>query len=94
MSASAGNMFFTFSPNQISIFDGENFDYWSSQMETIFLSQDLWKLVDEGYEEVPKEISLLEGGNTSAEGVVNPTEDEQKAYKENVVKNVMALRIL
>ncbi|KAG6477561.1 hypothetical protein ZIOFF_066828 [Zingiber officinale] len=94
MSASAGNMFFTFSPNQIPIFDGEHFNYWSSQMETIFLSQDLWKLVEEGYEEVPEGISLPEGDNTSAEGVINPTEDEQKAYKENIMKNAMALRIL
>ncbi|KAG6509698.1 hypothetical protein ZIOFF_027698 [Zingiber officinale] len=94
MSASAGNMFFTFSPNQIPIFDDEHFDYWSSQMETIFLSQDLWKLVEEGYEEVPEGISLPEGDNTSAVGVINPTEDEQKAYKENIMKNAMALRIL
>ncbi|KAG6488118.1 hypothetical protein ZIOFF_056876 [Zingiber officinale] len=94
MSASVGNMFFTFSPNQIPIFDGEHFDYQSSQMETIFLSQDLWKLVEEGYEEVPKGISLPEGDNTSVEGVINPTEDEQKAYKENIRKNAMALRIL
>ncbi|KAI4338646.1 hypothetical protein MLD38_023679 [Melastoma candidum] len=48
----------------------------------------------EGYEEVPEGISLPEGDNTSVEGVINPTEDEQKAYKENVMKNAMALRIL
>ncbi|KAI4380759.1 hypothetical protein MLD38_006912 [Melastoma candidum] len=88
MSASAYNMFFIFSPNQIPIFDGENFDNWSSQMETNCLLQDLWKLVEEGYEEVP------DGDNTSAEGVINPTEVEQKAYKENVMKNVMAPWIL
>ncbi|KAI4380702.1 hypothetical protein MLD38_006864 [Melastoma candidum] len=63
-------------------------------METIFLSQDLWKLVKEGYEEVPEGISLSEGDNTSVEYVINPTEDEQKAYKENVMKNALALRIL
>jgi hypothetical protein len=27
---------------------------WSSQMETIFISQDLWSLVDEGYGEPPQ----------------------------------------
>ncbi|KAI4380018.1 hypothetical protein MLD38_006253 [Melastoma candidum] len=94
MSASASNMSFTFSPNQIPIFDREHFDYWSSQMETVFLSHDLWKLVEEAYEEVSEGISLPEGDNTSTKDVINPSEDELKAYKENVMKNAMALRIL
>jgi len=42
--------YFTYSPSQIPIFDGEHYEYWSSQMETIFLSQDLWDVVEQGYE--------------------------------------------
>jgi hypothetical protein len=34
--------------------DNKHYDYWSSQMETIFISQDLCSLVDEGYGEPPQ----------------------------------------
>ncbi|KAH6767641.1 hypothetical protein C2S52_018624 [Perilla frutescens var. hirtella] len=47
------NSIFSYTSSQIPIFDGEHYDYWSSQMETIFLSQDLWDIVDEGYDDSP-----------------------------------------
>ncbi|XP_074322761.1 uncharacterized protein LOC141659731 [Apium graveolens] len=33
------------------IFNGENYDYWSLKMKTLFQSQDLWDLVESGYDE-------------------------------------------
>jgi hypothetical protein len=46
---------FSYIATQIPIFVGEHYEYWSSQMETIFISQDLWTLVDEGFVE-PSQI--------------------------------------
>ncbi|KAB2600511.1 hypothetical protein D8674_042975 [Pyrus ussuriensis x Pyrus communis] len=36
------------------IFDGENYEYWCLQMKILFISQDLWELVQDGYEELEK----------------------------------------
>ncbi|XP_074324289.1 uncharacterized protein LOC141704917 [Apium graveolens] len=33
------------------IFNGENYDYWSLKMKTLFQSQDLWDLVKREYDE-------------------------------------------
>lgn len=35
----------------ISIFDGENYDYQSIKIKTTFISQEIWDLVESGYEE-------------------------------------------
>ncbi|XP_047340867.1 UPF0481 protein At3g47200-like [Impatiens glandulifera] len=35
----------------IQIFDGEGYEIWSKKMKTLFLSLDLWDLVQHGYEE-------------------------------------------
>ena len=51
-------------------------------METIFVSQDLWDVVEEGYAERPSQK------NDSW------TNDKEKAYKENVKKNATALRFI
>ncbi|XP_057418661.1 uncharacterized protein LOC130712864 [Lotus japonicus] len=45
--ASSTNSVFSYTTSQIPVFNGEHYDYWSSQMETIFLSQDLWDVVEE-----------------------------------------------
>lgn len=42
---------FTYAQNMVSIFNDENYNFWSIQMKTLFISQDLWDLTDEGYEE-------------------------------------------
>ncbi|RZB47158.1 hypothetical protein D0Y65_050978 [Glycine soja] len=41
----------TFNYNQTSvpIFNGEAYDYWSIQMQTLFISQDLWDVIENGY---------------------------------------------
>ena len=71
---------FQYSPSQVPIFDGEHYDYWSNQMMTFFISQHLWEVVDEGYEEQAQPASLT-GAN-------------QKQYKEIVKKNANALRYI
>ncbi|KAG6512658.1 hypothetical protein ZIOFF_030787 [Zingiber officinale] len=52
MASSNPLTFFTYSPSQIPIFEGEHYEYWSSQMETIFISQDLWDVVKQEFETV------------------------------------------
>ncbi|KAL3613635.1 hypothetical protein CASFOL_041709 [Castilleja foliolosa] len=74
---------FALTPNQIPIFDGEHYDYWSSQMQTLYISLDLWDMLESSYEEPPKE------GTTEAW-----SEEKQKLYKENVRKDASALRYL
>ncbi|GMP55784.1 hypothetical protein CsSME_00020504 [Camellia sinensis var. sinensis] len=74
---------FAYSPNQIPIFGGEHYDYWSSQMKTIFISQDLWEVVESTYPEPP-----LVGSSS------NWSDAQQKLYRENVKKDASALRYI
>jgi len=53
MASSSSISTFSYTATQIPIFDGEHYEYWISQMETIFISQGLWTLVDEGFKEPP-----------------------------------------
>ncbi|KAG6493460.1 hypothetical protein ZIOFF_048446 [Zingiber officinale] len=55
MTSSNPLTFFTYSPSQIPIFEGEHYEYWSSQMETIFISQDLWDVVKQEFKTVAEE---------------------------------------
>eukprot|EP00258_Populus_trichocarpa_P020828 XP_024436847.1 uncharacterized protein LOC112323342 isoform X2 [Populus trichocarpa] len=43
----------------LPIFDGGNYDLWGKKMETLFRSQNLWDIVEKGFEE-PENISTLE----------------------------------
>eukprot|EP00253_Pinus_taeda_P010795 PITA_10795 len=40
---------------QIPQFNGKNYDYWAITMKTLFASQDLWELVEYGFEEPTNE---------------------------------------
>ncbi|CAL5363276.1 unnamed protein product [Camellia sinensis] len=40
------------------IFAGENYDYWCVRMKTLFQSQDLWNLVQNGYDEPDSTTTL------------------------------------
>lgn len=42
----------------IPIFNGENYDYWDIKMRTFFMSQGLWDIVDNGFNN-PADISRL-----------------------------------
>ncbi|KAG8649243.1 hypothetical protein MANES_08G076035v8 [Manihot esculenta] len=48
------------SQSTISIFKGENFEFWSIKMKTLFKSQNLWELVEKGYLEPDEETKLKE----------------------------------
>lgn len=37
--------------SQLPIFKGINYQFWSLKMKTLFKSQELWGLVDEGFED-------------------------------------------
>lgn len=74
---------FNYAQSLIPIFDGESYDYWSLQMKTLFISQDLWDFIEEGYK-VPE----------SAETLSSWTDAEKKEYKENKKKDAKALLFL
>ena len=50
---STSNTMFSYSQSQVPIFEGEDYRYWSDQMMFFFISQDLWELIEEDYEEPP-----------------------------------------
>lgn len=72
---------FSYTPNQVPIFESEHFDYWNNQMETLFLSQDLWDVVEEEYPRPP-------------ENNAGWTEAQLAEYKKNVKRDASALRFI
>lgn len=62
--------------SHIPIFDGENYDFWCIKMKTIFVSQDLWSLVESGFTE-------LESTTMS--------KDDAKLLKKNIQRDAKAL---
>jgi len=64
----------------VPIFNGEAYDYWSIQMQTLFISQDLWDAIENGYP-VPE----------SQEELVTWTAAKQKEYKQNKQHDAKAL---
>ena len=81
MDAKSGDVLFSYSTNQVPIFNGEHCDYWSSQLMTIFISQDLWDLIEDGFQDPP-------GTRNSSW-----TDENQKEYKEKLKKNATALSL-
>jgi hypothetical protein len=53
MATNSRDTLFTHTTNHVPIFNGEHYDYWSSQKMTIFISQDLWDLIEDGFQEPP-----------------------------------------
>ncbi|ONI29883.1 hypothetical protein PRUPE_1G219500 [Prunus persica] len=68
--------------NLMPILDGKNYEYWSLQMKTLFISQDLWDLVEDGYEEPEKTLT----GKATLES--------QQAVKENRKSDAKALFLI
>uniref|UniRef100_A0A151UE83 Uncharacterized protein n=1 Tax=Cajanus cajan TaxID=3821 RepID=A0A151UE83_CAJCA len=64
----------------IPIFNGENYDFWSTKMKTYFTFQDLWDTLEEGFS-TPEDTSSL-------------TTAQKKELKENKQKNSKVLFIL
>ena len=67
---------FTYSLSQVPIFEGVHYDYRSTQMEKLFISQDLWDIIEEGFQEVDLSCS---------------SEEEGRDFKESKKKNAAAL---
>jgi hypothetical protein len=65
---------------QVPIFSGENYDFWSIKMKTLFVSIDLWEMVESGYE-IPESTSSL-------------TNAQKKELKENRSKDAGALGMI
>ena len=36
---------------QLPQFNGKNYDYWTITMRALFVSQDLWEFVEDGFDE-------------------------------------------
>jgi hypothetical protein len=65
---------------QVPIFSGENYEFWCIKMKTLFVSIDLWDMVESGYQ-MPESTSSL-------------TEAQQKELKENKGKDAGALGMI
>ena len=52
---------------QILMFNGKYFEYWSIQMKIFLISQDLWRLVSQGYKivDVVAFVALTTNENTT-----------------------------
>ncbi|GAV79392.1 DUF4219 domain-containing protein [Cephalotus follicularis] len=53
----------TSSSNYTLAFEREHYVYWSSEMETIFMAQDLWDVVEIGYNKGNKSENLKRDDN-------------------------------
>ncbi|CAL1380178.1 unnamed protein product [Linum trigynum] len=77
MATNSSHTMFATSSNQTPIFDSELYEYWSAQMEPIFISQDLWDIVQDGYED-PQEADKVSKKRT---------DKQTKEYTENAKQN-------
>ena len=53
----------------LPVFKGENYEYWSIKMKTLFKSQDLWDLVENGYHDPDEEARLKENKKKDAKAL-------------------------
>ncbi|XP_022030614.1 uncharacterized protein LOC110931535 [Helianthus annuus] len=63
---------------QIPTLLGQNYYHWHIQMKVVLESQDLWTIVEEGYNEIPNEAS----------------KNDRNIHKEKVKKDKKALHII
>ena len=68
---------------QLPQFNGKNYDYWAITMRALFASQDLWELVEYGFEEPANE-----------EEFIGLTQVERELLKSNKKKYLKALVFL
>ena len=78
--ASSSGSGMNFQTPMVSIFDGENYDFWCVKMRTSFECVDLWDIVENGFEE-PEQVSDLLAA-------------QLKELKENRIRNANALSML
>ena len=44
--------------SSIPLFEVDNYDFWCVKMKTLFMSQDVWDLVENGFDELENVIPL------------------------------------
>ena len=45
-------------PSSIPLFEEENYDFWCIKMKTLFMFQNVWDLVENGFDELENVITL------------------------------------
>ena len=45
-------------PSSIPLFEWENYDFWCIKMKTLFINQDVWDLIENGFDELENVITL------------------------------------
>ena len=68
---------------QLPLFDGKNYDYWAITMKALFASQDLWEIVEDGFEQPADENEF----NNLTQG----KKDLLKSYKKKDSKAIFFL---
>ena len=53
----------------ILIFKGDSYEFWSIKMKTLFISQDLWELMEKGYQNSDDETGLKENGKKDSKAL-------------------------
>ena len=81
MAATSTPTIFTYNSIEVPIFEGEYYNYWSYQMQTLFISQELWDIVDGTYPEPLEDQTSWQ-------------EADQKQYKKNIKRDASALRYI
>ena len=70
----------------IPVFNGEKYEFWSIKMKTLFKSQDLWDLVENGYSEPDDdEARLKENKKNDSKALFFI----QQAVHENIFSRIM-----
>ncbi|CAN6567330.1 unnamed protein product [Malus baccata var. baccata] len=62
------------------IFSGVNYDFWRTKLRTIFVSHDLWSLIEDGYVVPPSTVVL--------------TETQTRELKVNIKRDAKALGVI
>ncbi|RVW67886.1 hypothetical protein CK203_061657 [Vitis vinifera] len=70
----------------IPIFKGECYEFWSIKMKTLFKSQDLWDLVENGYPYPDEEARLKENTKKDSKALFFI----QQAVHESIFSNIAA----
>ena len=60
-------------------FNGKNYDYWSITMKALFTSQELWELVEDGFEEPKDDVEFLLLNQAGREQLKNNKKKDAKA---------------
>ena len=68
---------------QLPQFNRKNYDHWSITMRALFISQDLWELVEDGFEEPADENEFN-----------NLTQGEKDLLRSNRKKDAKAIVLL